>query len=254
MRILTVLVLSSCLLRSSGPLALGPGEGLAVASAEKGVRLLGACREEGPLGDLACLPWLRLEGYVWSSGKVTYACKGSQEGIACTSPKGHGRVDIREALERNCRLALLAWINRSSAGWSRMEGPAVARLKIQEAFGPFLGDRMPGGEGMPSFGPEWAGEGSLLRASPESLARWLADPAQETVESMFRRYGAGFFEGDVGAYAGWVYVGRAGSGPSIRTWVAGGQRGWAAVLRVPGDPGRAEALRRFRELLRTGGG
>lgn len=253
MKTLFALGLSACLLQGAGPVALRPGEGLALAATLGEVRLLGEAKAEGPLGDLACLPWLRLEGFAWSSGKVIYACKGSQQGLDCTAPKGHGRVDVREALERNCRLALLAWINRSAAGWAKIEGPVMARMKIQEVFEPFLRNRMPPGEEMPRFGLEWAGDGDLLRASPESLARWLADPAQESADSMFRRYGAGFFEGDVGTYAGWAYVGCAARGPAVHTWVAGGQRGQAAVLRLPGAPGRAEALKRFRELLRAAG-
>lgn len=254
MKTLIALGLSVCLLQGAAPPALRPGEGLALATTQGSLRLLGEAKLEGPLGDLVCLPWLRLEGFAWSSGKLTYACKGSEQGVGCSTPKGHGRVDVREALERNCRLALLGWINRSAAGWAKMEGPVVARMKVQETFEPFLGKRMPAGEEMPQFGSEWAGEGVLLRASPESLARWLADPSQESADSMFRRYGAGFFEGDVGSYAGWVYVGCADRGPGVCTWVAGGQRGQAAVLRIPGAPGRVEALRRFRELLRTAGG
>lgn len=253
MKTLIALGLSACLLRGASPQLLKPGEGLAVASPGTELRLAGEAKREGPLGDLACLPWLRLEGFSWSSGKLTYACRGSLQGIGCTTAKGHGRVDVREALEGNCRLALLGWINHSAAGWAKMEGPVAARLKIQEVFEPFLGRRMPAGEEMPQFGPEWAGEGDLLRASPESLARWLADASQESADSMFRRYGAGFFEGDVGSYAGWAYVGCAARGPEVCTWVAGGQRGRAAVLRIPGAPGRTEALRRFRELLRTMG-
>jgi hypothetical protein len=251
MKTFITLCLSACLLRGGGTPALRPGEGLALAATSGDVQLHGEARTEGPLGDLACLPWLRLEGYVWSSGKFIFPCKGSLGGFACTVPKGHGRVDLRKAFECNCRLALLAWIHVSAAGWAKLEGPMMARMKVQEVFQPFLGSRMPKGEAMPAFGMEWAGEGGLLRASPESLAGWLADPAQEQAESMFRRYGAGFFEGDVGDYQGWTYVGRAGSGAEACTWVAGGQRGKAAALRMPGTPKREEALRRFRELLRA---
>ncbi len=234
-------------LLSAGAPALKPGEGLAVAQAG-GVHLLGDARTEGPLGDLACLPWLRLEGYAWSSAKLVFRCKGTVDGQQCSDPKGHGRVDLGKAFEKNCRFALLGWIQWSAAGWSRLEGPAIARLKLQEVFQPFLGARFAQGDSMPTFGPEWVGEGDFLRASPESLVRWLADPAQEEAESMFRRYGAGFFEGDVGDYQGWTYVGRSGRGALTCTWVAGGQAGRVAVLRMPGAPGREEAVKRFREL------
>lgn len=251
MNTLVALSLSVCLLGAADPSLLKPGEGMAVASGSGEIRVLGEARLEGPLGDLACLPWLRLEGFVWSSGKVSFNCKGAVDGLACTTAKGHGRVDLRKAFERNCRLALLAWIRQSAAGWAKFEGPIMGRMKLQEAFQTFLGNRLAKGEELPAFGLDWAGEGDLLLASPESLARWLADPAQESAESMFRRYGAGFFEGDVGDYTGWSFVGRAGTGTSACTWVAGGQRGRAAVVRMPGSPDREAALRRFREILRA---
>jgi hypothetical protein len=223
---------------------------LAIATLAGDLQVRGEAQRVGPLGDLACLPWLRLEGFVWSSARLSFSCKGSAAGQACSQPKGHGRVDPRQAFERNCRLALLAWISYSAAGWAKMEGPIMARMKLQEVFQPFLEGRLPKGEELPSFGLEWAGDGDLLRSSPAALARWLADPAQEPTESMFRRYGAGFFEGDMGDYQGWAYVGRAGTGTDVCTWVAGGQRGRAAALRIPGTPGREAALKRFRELLR----
>jgi hypothetical protein len=250
MKTLALLCLSICIPLGAQQDRLKPGEGLAVATNTGQVQLQGDARMEGPLGDLACLPWLRLEGFAWSSNKVSFNCKGSLGGFACTAPKGHGRMDIRQVFERNCRLALLSWIHFSAAGWAKLEGPLIARIRVQEIFQPFLGTRLTSGDDLPKFGLDWAGEGELLRASPESLARWLADPAQEPSESMFRRYGAGFFEGDMGGYQGWVYLGRAGQGPGVCTWVAGGQRGRAAVLRMPGAPSREEALRRFRFLLR----
>ena len=126
-------------------------------------------------------------------------------------------------------------------------GDAPARLRLEEVFGPFAGPRMPKGEGLPAFGPEWVGEGGLLRASPASLAAWLADPSQDAVSGMFKRYGSGFFEGDVGEDRGWAYVGQAREGGGAWTWVAGGQAGHAAVMRIPGALDRVAALRRFRE-------
>lgn len=250
MKTVVALCVSACLLEAAPPTALKPGEGLAIATLAGDLQVRGEAQREGPLGDLACLPWLRLEGFVWSSARLSFHCKGGAAGAVCSLPAGHGRVDLRTAFERNCRLALRAWIGHSAAGWTKMEGPVMARMKLQEVFQPFLGARFPRGEELPAFGMEWAGEGELLRASPAALARWLADPAQEPAESMFRRYGAGFFEGDVGDYQGWTYVGRAGTGPEACTWVAGGLRGGAAALRMTGAPSRDQALKRFRELLR----
>lgn len=251
MKTLIAIAISACLLQGAGAPSLKPGEGLALATFEGIQQVHGEARTEGPLGDLICLPWLRLEGYAWSSGKLSFNCKGKAGEYACTVPKGHGRVDLAQAFERNCRLALLGWIKYSAAGWEKLEGPVLARMKLQEIFQPFLGGRLPKGEALPALGMEWAGEGDLLRASPESLARWLADPSQEPSDSMFRRYGAGFFEGDIGNYGGWTYLGRAGSGVGACTWIASGQRGRAAVLRMAGTPAREEALKRFRDLLRA---
>lgn len=236
------------LLAAQSPV-LKPGEGFAVATMGGAVQIAGDARAEGPLGDLACLPWLRLEGYAWSSAKLVFRCSGTVGAFHCSEPKGHGRVDLAKAFERNCRLALQAWIQWSAAGWARIEGPVMARMKLVEVFQPFLGGRLPKGEDLPAFGPDWVGEGDLLRASPDVLARWLADPEQEPAESLFRRYGSGFFEGDVGDYQGWTYVGRAGN-PAV-TWVTGGRRGRVAVLRMPGALKREEALGRFRELVRA---
>jgi hypothetical protein len=231
---------------AADPPALRPGEGLAFADLEGRTETRGDASVPGPLGDLSSLLWLRLEGYDWASWRVSYKCSGREGELACTSAKGHGRVDLSNAFERNCRLAVLSWIRQSAALKSRLEGDAVARIRLQEVFGPFSGPRFPKGEKLPAFGLEWAGEGDLLRASPASLAGWLADPSQEQVSGLFKRYGSGFFEGEAGT-GGWVYVGHAGAGEGATTWVAGGQSGHVAVMRIPGTLDRPAALRRFRE-------
>ena len=79
------------------------------------------------------------------------------------------------------------------------------------------------------------------------MGAWLADPAQDGHSGLFKRYGAGFFEGEGGNYSGWVYVGHAGSTVDSWTWVAGGQAGHVAVMRIPGSLERAAAIKRFRE-------
>lgn len=249
MKTLIAIAISACLLQGAGAPSLKPGEGLALATFEGIQQVHGEARTEGPLGDLICLPWLRLEGYAWSSGKLSFNCKGSAGEYACTVPKGHGRMDLGKAFERNCRLALLGWIKFSAAEREKLEGPVPARMRVVEIFQPFLGGRLPKADALPALGMEWAGAGDLIRASPESFARWLADPAQEPFDAMFRRYGSGFFEGDLGNYAGWTYVGRAGTDADPCTWIASGQRGRATVLRMPGSPSRQEALRRFSDLL-----
>jgi hypothetical protein len=105
------LCLCACLLQGAQTVSLKPGEGLAIATLAGDLQVRGEAQRVGPLGDLACLPWLRLEGFVWSSARLSFSCKGSAAGQACSQPKGHGRVDPRQAFERNCRLALLAWIS-----------------------------------------------------------------------------------------------------------------------------------------------
>lgn len=249
MRAVAVFAVPSCLAVASLP-PLQPGEALAVADRRGEVQLQGDARRAGPLGDLACLPWLRLEGFVWGSSKVDFHCKGQAGDLACTTPKGHGRLDLRRAFERNCRLALLAWIRASAVRWEKLEGSAIARLRLLETFGPFLGKRLPAGEALPAFGLAWAGAGDLLQASPESLAGWLADPAQETAASLFQRYGAGFFEGTFSAEPSWAYVGGAEGAEGPATWVVVGRREAVAVLRLPGAQGREQALRRAEAILR----
>lgn len=242
--ILSVLALA---LGAAAPPALRPGEGLAFATLGGTPEFRGEASRESPLGDLAGLLWLRLEGFEWSSRRVTYKCSGRNGELACTAPKGHGRVDLAQAFERNCRLAFVEWIRQSAGLWSRLEGDAAALLKLEEVFGPFAGPRFPKGGKLPPWGLDWAGEGDLLRCSPAALAAWLADPSQDAVSGLFKRYGSGFFEGDLGDDRGWVYVGHAGTGAAAWTWVAGGQSGHAAVMRIPEILDRPAALRRFRE-------
>lgn len=242
--ILSVLTLA---LGAAAPPPLRPGEGLAFATLGGTPEFRGEASIETPLGDLAGLLWLRLEGFEWSSRRVTYKCSGRNGELACTSPKGHGRVDLAQAFERNCRLAFVEWIRQSAGHWSRLEGEAAALLKLEEVFEAFAGPRFPKGGKLPPWGLDWAGEGDLLRSSPSALAAWLADPSQDAVSGLFKRYGSGFFEGDVGEDRGWVYVGHAGLGAAAWTWVAGGQSGHAAVMRIPGTLDRRSALQRFRE-------
>lgn len=239
-------------LGAAAPPALRPGEGLAFASPGATPERRGEAAVVSPLGDLAGLLWLRLEGFEWSSRRVAYKCSGRSGDLACTAPKGHGRVDLSLAFERNCRLAFVEWIRQSAGLWNRMEGEAAALLKLEETFAAFAGPRFPKGGKLPPWGLDWAGEGDLLRSSPADLAAWLADPSQDAVSGLFKRYGSGFFEGDVGEDRGWVYVGHAGAGATTWTWVAGGKSGHAAVLRIPGLLDRPAALQRFREAVGQG--
>jgi hypothetical protein len=238
-------------LAAAEPPALRPGEGLAFASLGGKTEGRGEAASQGPLGDLSGLLWLRLEGFDWSSRRVAYKCSGREGDLVCTLAKGHGRVDLGKAFERNCRLAFVSWIRQSAVLWSRLEGDAAARIKLEEVFGAFTGPRFPKGDQLPAWGLDWVGEGDLFRASPVSLATWLADTSQDAVSGLFKRYGSGFFEGDVGDDRGWAYVGHAGAGSAVWTWVAAGQSGHVAVMRIPGTLDRAAALLRFREAAGT---
>ena len=164
-------------LAAAEPPVLRPKEGLAFAEPDGSSRSLGEASSLTPVGDLASLVWMRHEGFDWASRRVSYSCSGKEGGLACTTPQGHGGVDIAKAYEKNCRLAFLAWIKQSVALWTRLEGEGPARLKVEDSFAPFAGPRFPKGDKLPAFDMTWVGEGDLLRASPAQLASWLADPS-----------------------------------------------------------------------------
>ncbi|MBI4911532.1 MAG: hypothetical protein HY823_02240 [Acidobacteria bacterium] len=221
---------------------LGPGEGAAWIAGDGTVRLQGSASSEGPMGDLSVVPWLRLEGAEWGSRGVRFKCGTDPSG--CGGAKGHGGVDLRKAVQQNCRRAILAWIQHGMGLRARVEGEAPARIRLVETFVPFLGSRLPPAEGLPTFGPEWCGEGQLLRASPERVAKWLADPAQEGFSGLLGRLGSGYAEGIFGVAGGWAFVGQAGSGKDLQTWVLAGSASTMAVFRFSGPLSREAALRR----------
>lgn len=225
---------------------LRPGEAFALAGPDGVVQAWGASRVERPLGVLGCLPWLRLEGDGWAARDVQFKCKGPD----CTRAKGHGRVDLPEALQAGCRAALLAWIAESAEQWRQDYGEGVARARLEEAFRPFLGPRLARGEGLPDFAPVWIGEGDLLRATPDALLAWLADPAQSEMVSRCRRlFGsmAFHFRDLAGAEDWWTLAGP--ESPQGGAWAVGGNGRALALLHVPAPAGGAEARARFRALL-----
>lgn len=218
---------------------LKPGEGLAVSGPDGEVHGFGASRAETPLGALAWLVWLKLEGAEWASRDVVFRCKGP-----CAGTKGHGRMDLEAAFRLGCRQALLAWIAASAEGWRRDYGEGVARTRLEEAFRPFLADRMPKGEDLPHLDPQWLGEGALLRSSPEAFLAWLNDPGQADLLSRCRRMlgsRAFHFKDLVGAEDWWILADGTGA--------IGSNGRVVAVLHLPEPRPLPDAVLRFKTLM-----
>ncbi len=232
---------------------LQPGEGFALATPEGAVKAFGEARKEAALGGLAELVWLRLEGDDWGARMVNFKCKGEFNGLRCWNRKGHGKVDLAKAIAESCELAFLAWSLESAERWKKDYGEGVARLRLERAFGPFLGGRLKAGDTLPPLGPEWIGEGDLLRATPETLARWLADPDQEPLRSQCARLLGGAFDGWITKGSDWWFkVGTAavpGEPGMTSAWVAGCKGDTAVVLQFPKGRGKAEGLARMKVIL-----
>lgn len=237
------------------PGALHPGEGLAVTLEGGPVQCFGEASKEAPMGSLAKLVWLKLEGVEWVSRDVRFRCTGTLGPYHCWKRDGHGREDLGKALRESCNLAFLFWAGESMGRWRRDYGEAAARLRMEEAFAPFLGDRLPPGDTLPALTPAWVGDGDLLRTSPKAMAEWLADPGQGEVREYAHRYLSGFFTeiGDlIGREAWWFKTGTApvpGEPGATSAWVAGGRGGTLAVLHIPRGRGKGEAMARFREIM-----
>ena len=228
---------------------LQAGEDLAVASEDGTARFFGDCKRESPMGDLAQFVWLKLEGIEWNSQMLTFKCPGTLEGQACTAPKGHGRTDLSKALAENCRLAFLAWIRCSGQEWRQELGDGVARLKLEEGFGPFLGKRLPRGNELPLLGPAWLGAGDLLRTSPEALVAWFEDPSQVEVLSLCHRLLLKATQQDSRKTFWWFKTGAAPGETGPTGWVVASNGRTLAVLRLPRELPRVEAIARFGALL-----
>lgn len=228
---------------------LQAGEGLALATEDGAAHLFGDCQRESPMGDLAQLVWLRLEGINWNAQMLTFKCTGSWDGLNCTAPKGHGRVDVSRALAENCRPAFLAWTRYSAQEWRQELGDGVARLKLEEGFGPFLGKRLPVGNALPPIGPAWIGEGDLLRTSPEALLAWFEDPTQAEVLSLCRRLLLSAMQQDFKKDFWWFKTGSASGETTATGWVVASNGRTIAVLRLPKDLGQNASIARLRALL-----
>jgi len=228
------------------------GEALALSGPDGLVYLFGEASRELPMGSLAKLVWLKLEGSEWGSMNVQYNCTGMWKGVPCSAPKGHGREDLGKALADNCDLAFLAWGQASVQWWLRDYGEGAARARLEDAFSPFLGNRMPPGEELPAIDPPWVGVGDLLRTSPEAMLRWLMDPAQDETLRMARRHVLSFNQYNYKQNVWWVMVGatQVSADPAaVSTWAVGGNGQILAVMHLPPGKGRAEGLARFRAFM-----
>jgi hypothetical protein len=233
---------------------LKAGEGFAVTLGDGEVHVYGEATKEAPMGSLAKLVWMRLEGAEWASRSVQFRCKGVAGPFTCWNREGHGRVDLGKALQESCNLAFLAWIAEVQVRWKADYGEAAARVRMEDVFLPFLGRRLPPGEGLPPLTSAWVGDGELLRTSPEAFLRWLMEPEQAQVVTFGKRFLAGNWVEvkDLLGKEGWWF--KTGTGPvpgepATSAWVAGGRGPVIVVLHLPRGRGKQEGMARIREIL-----
>lgn len=236
------------------PAPLRPGEGLAISLDGGPVQTFGEARAEAPMGGLAQLVWLKLEGIEWSSRDVRFTCSGTLGPYRCPAPRGHGKLTLRKAFLEDCDLAFLFWAADSMARWKQEYGEAPARLRMDEVFAPFLGTRMPVGQALPEPTPAWVGHGDLLRTSPAAMVAWLMDPERSEVVDYCHRYLSGFFSdlGDLVGKERWWFKSTLAEMPGpcgASAWVAAGRGATLAVMHLPGTTSRDEAKARFQTVM-----
>ena len=253
-----MLVLALAFSAAPSPAANAPappleqGEGLALAGLDKEIFLFGDVREESPMGQLAYLPWLKLEGADWSTRNPFFKCEGVMNQEACSTAKGHGKVNLPKAVAEGCDLAILHWARMTSLEWRRDNGEGAARAQLEDTFAPFLGRRLPLSDGLPVLDGSWVGDGVLLRTSPAALIAWLVDPAQEQLLRDMRRLLINPVKESYVASAWWILAASAQvpMQPGVYcSWAVGSNDHGVAVLRLPPGKTRADALVRFQALL-----
>ncbi len=227
--------------------ALAPGEEMGVGTAKDGVKVFGTALRPHPLGMLSKFVWLRLQGADWEARELRYRCSGTLEGISCSNPKGHGRVDLGKALKEGCDLAFIIWGRLAVDTWSQESGEGSARLRLEEGFRTFLGRRMPGGDDPPKLGLEWVGEGALLQGSLTEILGWMLEPAQEGLAQQARRYLGNIIQDPIGDW--WIAAGPSAAPGEAGTWVVGSNGLAYVLLHLSGPTPKAEALSRFKTLL-----
>jgi hypothetical protein len=228
---------------------LKAGEGLALALPNGEIQLHGDAGRMAPMGSLAKLLWLRLEGEAWMARSLSFRCTGTWKGFPCWKRDGHGPVDLPRALDESCNLAFLAWAEES-LGQDRIRfGEDLARTRLEAVFQPFWGDRIRTGTALPALNPAWVGDGELLPTSPEAFLRWLQAAPQASLRLQARRLLS--MSGTSNTQGWWLKTGTAPT--QVRgvtgAWVAGGDGSRLAVLYLPRGRGKAEGLDRFCQLL-----
>ena len=228
------------------------GEALALAGQDREVFQFGDTQGESPMGTLAYLPWPKLEGAEWGARNPMFKCEGVMNQEACSVAKGHGKVNLPKAIEEGCDLAIVSWARLSAMGWRQDYGEGASRARLEEAFLPFLGGRMPPGDGLPPLTGAWVGDGVLLRTSPAAMLSWLMDPSQEQLLRAMRRLLLNPIKEAYVASAFWILVATAQvpMQPGVySTWAVGSNDHGVAVLRLPPGTTRAQALARFKAIM-----
>jgi len=240
------------------PPVLKPGEGFAITMGDGEVHAYGAAKQEAPMGQLALLVWMRMEGTEWASRDVRFNCTGKAGPFICWNHAGHGKVNLGKALRENCNLAFIVWVYEAQMRWKADYGDDAARARMEDVFAPFLGRRMPAGDVLPPLTAAWVGDGDLLRTSPEAFLRWLMEPEQASVLNFGKRFLAGFWSDVkdlIGKEGWWFKTGTApvpGDPTVTCTWVAGGRGEAIVVLYMPRGTA-PEGLARIREILGSKG-
>lgn len=241
-------------------LALKPGEALVMTLGDNEVGVYGEARTEVPMGGLAELVWLRMEGVEWSARDIRYRCKGTEGALTCSAKAGHGHVNLGKALREGCSLAFLAWIQDAQRQWREDYGESVARARMVDVFAPFLGRRLAPGEALPPLTPAWVGEGDLLRTSPEALMRWLLEPDQGQVLNLGQRFLAGTWmevKDLMGKESWWYKTASApvpGDPSATSAWVVAGRGSALVVLHLARGRGDKEGMARIQEILKLNRG
>jgi hypothetical protein len=234
---------------------LKPGEGFAITTIEGAVHTYGEAQREAPMGGLAKLVWMQLEGAEWASMGFQFKCTGKAGPFTCSNPKGHGKVDLPKALKQDCDLAFLYLITGSQVHWKADYGEAAGRARLEQLFAPFLGSRLPQGDALPPLTADWVGAGDLLRTSPEAFLRWLMEPEQSGVLNFGKRFLASYwveFKNLMGQEDWWFKTATApvpGDPSATSAWVVGGLGESLVVLHLPRGRGDQEGLARIREIL-----
>lgn len=234
---------------------LRPGEGFAFATGHGETQILGEARKEAPMGSLALLVWMQMEGTDWATQDFRFKCTGKMGPFTCSKPGGHGKVDLPKALAEDCSLAFLFLIAQSQTRWKADYGEDAAWARMEAVFAPFLGRRMPRTNALPPMGPAWVGDGDLLRTSPEAFLQWLMEPEQSGVLTFGRRFLSGTwvdFKNLMGKEDWWfktATVAVAGEPAATSAWVVGGRGEALAVLHLSRGRGPQEGMVRMGEIL-----